>query len=284
MGFITKLDISTCCAFGSQMSQYATMVALGKRNGLRPLFVQETLNQGFGFLIGIPFKHSPEIVSVEELKELHVTNFMVKHDENNLIDTRLFSLSSNNNYLINGDIGLYNYFHEIRNEIVELYSFKDDIKQFCLNYLNLNKKHDEIAVSICFRRGDYLTQASLNLSLDYYHEAIKTIENILPNTKIKYFVFSGAAYGDDGMSWVKENLKLDNVVYVENLDRFQQMCLMSLCNHNIIANSSFPWWAAYLNQNENKKVICPFKYLNDVRFNYINGNYFPTDWIALHKY
>jgi hypothetical protein len=284
MGFITKLDISTCCAFGSQMSQYATMIALGMHNGLRPLFVQETLNQGFGFLIGIPFKHHPEIVSVDQLKELTFTNFIVKQDENNLIDSRLFSLSSNENYLINGDIGLYTYFNDIRDQLLELYSFKDEIVQVCTEYLIKNKKEDEITISICFRRGDYLTEASLNLSLDYYHEAVKTIQTLFPDKKLKYFVFSGAAYGDDGMTWVKQNFKLDNAVYVETLDRFQQMCLMSLCDHNIIANSSFPWWGAYLNKNKNKKVICPFKYLNDIRFNYINGNYFPRDWIALHKY
>jgi hypothetical protein len=283
MGFITKLDISTCCAFGSQMSQYATMVAVGKHNRLQPLFVQETLNQGFGFLIGTPFKHSPAVVSISELKNLPVNNFTVKQDENNLIDKELFSLSSNQNYLINGDIGLYSYFHNIRNELLKLYSFKDEINNFCLDYLKTHKRENETVVSICFRRGDYLTEASLNLSLEYYNEALKTIQNLLPNKKIKYFVFSGAAYGDDGMSWVKENFKLNNAVYVENLDRFQQMCLMSLCDHNIIANSSFPWWGAYLNQNENKKVICPYNYLDDHRFNYINGNYFPNEWIAIHQ-
>ena len=86
------------------------------------------------------------------------------------------------------------------------------------------------------------------------------------------------------MGWVKENFKLSNCVYVEGLDRFKDMCLMTLCDHNIIANSTFSWWGAYLNQNLNKKIICPYNYLNYIPLNdIINGKYFPKEWIPINK-
>ena len=130
-------------------------------------------------------------------------------------------------------------------------------------------------VSIHFRRGDYLTESSLNLSLEYYKHAVSHMETLYPNKNIKYLIFS------NDLQWVKENFNTKNNVYVENLNRFQDMCLMTLCNSNIIANSTFSWWGAYLNSTPNKKVICPSNYVNDARFNYINKNYYPTEWISI---
>lgn len=283
MGLITKTDLTNLCAFGSQMSQYAAMVSISKKTGIQPFFIEELVNSGFGFLLGIPFKHKPKILKLNQVNTLPFIKWDINNG-NDQIDKRVFSLPNNNNYIINGDIGLYLYWHDMKDDIIKLYEFNDDIVNFCQSFIDNNTKQNETLVSICFRRGDYLTTASLNLSLDYYYEAIKIIQEKIPNKNIKFLIFSGAAYGDDGMAWVKQNLKLENCLYAENMDRYQQMCLMSMCKHNIIANSSFPWWAAYLNKNPNKIVICPHQYVNDVRFNdHINGKYFPLDWISLNK-
>lgn len=283
MGLITKPDLTNLCAFGSQMSQYAAMISIAKKTGVQPVFIEELINSGFGFLIGTPFKHKPKILKTNEVSNLSFIKLDINPGKER-IDKSVFTVSNNNNYVINGDIGLYLYWDDIKDDIIKLYEFNDDIINFSQIFIDNNVKKDETTVSICFRRGDYLTTASLNLSLEYYYEAIKTIKEKLPEEKLKFLVFSGAAYGDDGMSWVKENLKLENYVYVENMDRYQQMCLMSMCKHNIIANSSFPWWSAYLNKNPNKIVVCPYQYVNDVRFNeHINGKYFPTNWISINK-
>lgn len=282
MGFITKLNLTTECYFGSQMSQYASMVGISKTTGLEPIMIHEYLQNGFGYFLDKPFVHKPKTISVGEIKDLV---FHKASAEDIKIENYQFKLNKNLNYIVDDDMGVFSYFHSFRNEIIDMYTFNSEILSFSNNYLNSIRNKDEILVSVCFRRGDYLTQASLNLSLNYYYDAISVLETLIPNQKIKFVIFSGAAYGDTGMSWVKENFKsLYECFYVENLDMFKQMCIMSLCDHMIIANSSFPWWAAYLNMNEDKKVICPFKYVNDSRFDHIiNGKYFPKDWIAIES-
>lgn len=275
MNFVTRLNISQGCGFGSQMSNYASLIAIGKKSNLTPIFIEEYLNTGYGFPLKEPFKTSIPIISLTDLSIHEIYQITPNQNSLGLIDKNLFILDPNNNYHIEGDLFSMNYFYDIKEEIFELYTFKDEIISFCLDYINKIKQEDEILVSVHFRRGDYLQVSSLNLSLEYYKDAINTLKNIHPDKKIKYVVFS------NGMDWVKENFKPDNCVYVENLNRFQDMCLMSLCDHNIIANSSFSWWGAFLNKNLNKTVICPYYYFMGKNSELYNGHYYPKEWIDI---
>jgi hypothetical protein len=65
----------------------------------------------------------------------------------------------------------------------------------------------------------------------------------------------------------------------------EDLILMSMCDHNIIGNSSYSWWAAFKNNNNDKVVICPKNYVKDYSpFRHINGNYYPETWIAIDNY
>jgi hypothetical protein len=114
------------------------------------------------------------------------------------------------------------------------------------------------AVSLHVRRGDYVNNAKTSAthglcSLDYYRAAIQHIIKQVENPH--FFVFS------DDIAWVKNNLKIDSphqfVDHNSGEESYNDMRLMSLCKHNIIANSSFSWWAAWLNTNPQKIVIAP---------------------------
>ena len=94
--------------------------------------------------------------------------------------------------------------------------------------------------------------------------------------KPKFFIFS------DDMEWVKTNLKIDfPCIYIDHnneLESFNDMRLMSQCQHNIVANSSFSWWGAWLNADPDKMVIAPNKWYanqNDVR------DLCPVTWVKL---
>lgn len=117
------------------------------------------------------------------------------------------------------------------------------------------------SISVHLRRGDYVSNPIINTkfgtcSIEYYQKAISKIIKITNDPH--FFVFS------DDMEWTKENLKLNHpVTYVEHNSSehpYEDLRLMSLCKHNIIANSSFSWWGAWLNDNRQKVVIAPRKW------------------------
>ena len=149
-----------------------------------------------------------------------------------------------------------------------------------------NKLKQEIcsknSISLHIRRGDYVQKKRYknvyaNCSLDYYRRGVEHIAQQYPEPTI--YVFS------DDIPWVKMNLKLPyKVVYVSHntgAKSYEDMRLMSACKHNIIANSSFSWWGAWLNSNPEKIVIAPQKWFNDDEI--IQTDVIPEKWIRIEN-
>lgn len=171
----------------------------------------------------------------------------------------------------------YQYFDSYRDVILKEFTFpsinKEDKQNFALNE---NLKKEENSVGIHIRRGDYLKNWKYRglCGIDYYQKAIAYI--LVHIKSPKFFLFS------DDIDWVKENisplLKGYNVTFVNwnhSINSYKDMQLMAMCKNLIIANSSFSWWAAYLNQN-NPIVVAPEKWINsfvDFRIQY-------KDWIT----
>lgn len=125
------------------------------------------------------------------------------------------------------------------------------------------------SVSLHIRRGDYTT-AQFNsffgtVPESYYQQAISTLKAKI--SKPKFFVFS------DDIPWCRSNLRIgDEAMFVDwnkGKESYKDLVMMSYCRHNIIANSSFSWWGAWLNQNQNKIVIAPKKWFGQ---EYYTGN------------
>lgn len=135
----------------------------------------------------------------------------------------------------------------------------------------------ETSVSVHIRRTDFLTSSYHNeLGLDYYRKAILQVSVRVKNPV--FFIFS------DDIDWVKDHLQFNHLAYFVSEQNYQQslltdFCLMSSCKHHIIANSTFSWWAAWLNDNYNKIVVAP---KNWYRFNNeLAKRILPKEWITL---
>lgn len=133
------------------------------------------------------------------------------------------------------------------------------------------------SVSIHIRRGDYLSEINQGLyggicTEMYYAKAITYICNKIDQPS--FFVFSNE------IDWVKNNVDIPNPTYIDfnnGADSWQDMFLMSQCKHNIIANSSFSWWGAWLNRNTNKIVITPSRFINLEE----DSDIIPDAWIRI---
>ena len=137
------------------------------------------------------------------------------------------------------------------------------------------------SVAIHVRRGDYLSDPKALVkhgicSGEYYNEALRFI-----NSKVQeptYFVFS------DDPEWVKDNLDLRDAIFVSDAGFAPEVDLVMIgkCKHQIIANSSFSWWGAYLNKNPHKLVVAPTPWFDDAE-NYPDRDLIPPNWKIIDK-
>jgi len=169
------------------------------------------------------------------------------------------------------------YFKDIEDGLRKDFTLK---KEFSIDDLAIAKEiKNGNAVSLHIRRGDYVTKAVVNkfhgtCSLKYYEDAVEYI--CQKGNNPKFYIFS------DDIAWVKKNLNIKNdAVFVSDgkLKDYEELTLMTYCKHNIIANSSFSWWGAWLNPQAEKIVIAPKNWLSDAGAN--TCDLIPENWIRL---
>jgi hypothetical protein len=162
------------------------------------------------------------------------------------LDCPYKEIPDSKNLFITGYFQSEKYFKVYANAIRNLFSISDEIKEYILDkYPNISKN----SISIHVRRGDYVQLQHVHelQPIGYYKQALEIIKNTQ-----NIYVFS------DDIHWCKKNLSFANN-FVDEEDDIS-LYMMSLCSNNIMANSSFSWWAAWLNQNPSKKVIAPKKW------------------------
>jgi len=189
-------------------------------------------------------------------------------------------LSLKSPLFLNGYFQSHKYYQAYEAEIRALFSFSTyDFKNKNLDILQTLK--NEITLSVHIRRGDYVNDPKVNqthgvCSFDYYLNAIRYISETNKNIKLVFF--------SDDSAWVKQtfsHLSMDKIFVDHNTGKssWKDMCLMSLCTHNVIANSSFSWWAAWLNANPKKQVIAPKQWFVDKNRN--TNDLIPAEWIRM---
>ncbi len=150
---------------------------------------------------------------------------------------------------------------------------KSELKPNTLISEKLNRivQSGMINVSIHIRRTDYVSQPDKHplQPIEYYADAISSLGKY-----DKLFVFS------DDINWCKKNLSFAKMHFVDSLSDIESFWLMSMCTHNIIANSSFSWWAAWLNDNDNKTIIAPKNWFGKAMPNKTN-DLIPETWLQI---
>lgn len=184
------------------------------------------------------------------------------------------------------------YFKNISKEIRKDYTFRDEHLDPCKEFMNQFDGQEPIMLHV--RRGDPnlvdprgFKWAYVNCSdqhpvqpLEYYEKALKEFDDDQP-----VIVFS------DSPEWVKEQefFKDDRFMISEPQDKYSDgsylpyvdLCLMSLCSHAIIANSSMSWWGAWLQSNPNKKVVAPKMWFGPAYSDKDTKDLYCPDWVVL---
>ena len=287
--------VRICGGLGNQLFQYAFYLALkNKFNEEIKLdaFDMESYSLHNGFELENIFSLNATYCSVDEKNTLQGTKSLLtrvikevrKHApfiNTNYIKEKKhhhFSFHKENfgtqgtNIYYKGPWQSPKYFEQVEKELRENLTFPPLTSPKSTDLVAEIQGRETVAVHI--RRGDYLKHKALGgiCDLPYYKNAIEKIETLV--SEPLYVIFS------DDITWCKENIDVENAKFVDwnsGKQSFEDMHLMSLCKHNIIANSSFSWWGAWLNSNPNKVVVAPNKWIH-----YSNSlGILPEKWLTV---
>ena len=189
-------------------------------------------------------------------------------------DPGVFKL--NRNVYLDGYWQTEKYFKGIEHIIKNDFTVKTEPDEKNRDLLNQIKNCNAVAVHI--RRGDYVTNPQTEsfhgtCSLNYYRRCVEIIAKKIINPH--FFVFS------DDPKWAIENIKMDFPITYSSHNGpnkgYEDLRLMSHCNHFIIANSSFSWWGAWLSNNPDKIICAPKKWFTSAD----EGDIIPISWIKV---
>ena len=165
------------------------------------------------------------------------------------------------------------YFEKHKDVIIKELTVRSPLKKANIELSNNISKCNSVCLHI--RRGDYIGSIHQICDNDYYYSAMKKINSMVSNAI--FYVFS------DDIRWVKENMNFVgySVIFMDkNNSNYEELKLMYMCNHFIISNSSFSWWAQYLSENKNKIVIAPDRWFNDKNK---KTDLYQKNWILIGK-
>lgn len=263
---ITHKSIGYSGRLGNQMFQYATLKALSLKTGYE-MFLPNHTNIKHDGCFDVTnnkwIKYKLDLFDCFNI-DCNVSTSLPTNtyqEKDFLFESEIFKISDNT--AIEGYFQSYKYFNEFKQEIIKDFTFKSNILNHCQNIISPYQN----TVAIHIRRGDYVNHPGFwNITPEYIQEAF----NHFSDDEYTFLIFS------DDIEWCKQIFP-EGVIFIEG-NQFEDLCLMSLCDHNIISNSSYSWWGAYLNKNEDKKVIAPknwfipAKPLNDL---------YPKNWIII---
>lgn len=277
---------------GNQLFQIAFGYSISQQYS-KPLYITGDIHPIFSKIntdsfIRIKFNtlNSNEVINFNRnsskynFKNFKLTKYQTYHEKEFSFNDINFNLK--NPTLFKGFWQSEKYFYHISNQIRFLFSVTpvlDNISRLYLKQISITN-----SVAIHIRRGDYISipenfEKHGVCSIDYYKKAIKHISSKVKNLRL--FVFT------DDHDWVQENIlpHFKNILIVSTrnfgANSWRDLYLISQCKHQIIANSTFSWWGAWLNTNRNKLVVAPQNWFTLSELNDKTVDLIPPTWIRL---
>lgn len=224
---------------GNQMFQYASLVGIASRHGYEYCLPPDNVINSSGYDTNL-FK----CFKIPHAKQC-ITNFKKLSESTTRLDKEIWEHCPDNVNLF-GYFQTELYFKHIEDKIRSSFIFIDDIYENAKEILKYKIGNSEV-ISVHVRRGDYLlSDGHIKLSPQYYEVGLELLPKDIP-----VMIFS------DGLDWCKSQKVFDGnrFFFMEGNCTEVDLCLQSLCNYHIIANSSFSWWGAWLAKSN--KVIAP---------------------------
>jgi len=182
----------------------------------------------------------------------------------------------------------YKYFINEQERIFKLIHLREQQQNILQEFKYLFNDLENITyISLHFRLGDYVLLQDHHpiLPLEYYKKSIDYILSFLSSfRKIKIFYFCEANDNEivlGNIDKLKYKFQEENIEFIkmkDDIPDWKQLLIMSVCNHNIIANSTFSWWGAFFNANPHKLVCYPSSWFGVKKQNYILNDLFPDIW------
>tara|TARA_R100000995_G_C3471408_1_gene118517 strand:- start:132 stop:959 length:828 start_codon:yes stop_codon:yes gene_type:complete len=237
---------------GNAMFQYSALIGIAEKLGYNPVYDFEktgtmaTLHEHFNLT---------KVENLPAWEQVHSSKRIWKEPHFHFCEEAFSPETIRENTGLNGYFQSEKYFKHIENDIRSEFKFSDEIQKDCDSKIKQIKDsvEDCVTVGVHVRLGDYKSLEHFYVPLlktPYYRTAIDLM-NQKEEKKVVCVIFS------DEIEMCRQFFQGSNFAFAEGGSPAEDMCLMSKCDHNIIANSSFSWWGAWLNENENKQVIAP---------------------------
>lgn len=277
---------------GNQLFQYAFGKSLSiKQNKALKIDISSFSEYKLRSFLLNKFNIQYDIANSEELKHFNLSNKYKRYivlKAQRLLNYKSKYMFEKNEFHYSKDIfesnaiyyfgywQSYRYFEDIRDILLKEFVLTEPIdKQNNDTLIEINNSN---SISLHVRRGDYIQiskrkNGNALCPISYYENAIELMKTKIENPH--FFIFS------DDIEWVKSHFKLN---FKCDFIDFNSDCpekdlnLIKNCKHNIIANSTFSWWGAWLNDNDDKIVIAPHKWMNNKE---ASNDLIPNNWIKI---
>jgi len=273
---ITCTCIGNKGRLGNQLFQLAAVMGIANENDLEPVLSKDIFNTQLGQIM--------DLSKLNTNRYTHPALKIIINEDKHSVYSKTPLEKNMYTYDIDGYYQSYLYFKDIEDKIHDTFKIKQQLLDNIISKYPSCKFKNSIGVHV--RRGDYISEENLKTytqcNSEYYYTAVNKIIDKLKNESYTIIICS------DDINWCKQNLNINNAIYSNNISWDEDFTLLSQCQHQIMANSTFSWWSAYLKPvNMIHHIVAPTPWFQvDGQFGHMNSPeiYYPTwDIIKVHN-